>query len=160
MNTTSLLPWRWRTDEDKSFVQLQNYMNELFQNFAQPTDWPLMSMTRNGRFWNPRLDLAETEKEIIITVELPGLEEKDVNVSLSGDQLVISGEKKDEKEEKNKTFHRVERSWGSFQRTLPLYWEIDRNAIKAVFSKGVLTVTLTKTLKAQELAKKIPIKTT
>jgi HSP20 family protein len=159
MNTTSLLPWRWKTEEDKGFVQLQQAMNDMFQNFTQASDWPVMGWSGNARTWNPRLDLAETEKEIIITAELPGLEEKDVNVSLSGDQLVISGEKRDDKEEHNKTFHRIERNWGSFQRVLPLYWEVDRNNVRAVFSKGVLTVTLTKTLKAQELIRKIPVKT-
>jgi len=159
MNTTSLMPWRWKTEEDKGFVHFQQAMNDLFQNFSQPSEWPLMSWNRPGQYyWNPRLDLAETDKEIVISVELPGLEEKDVNVSLSGDQLFISGEKREEKEEKNKTFHRVERSWGSFQRTLPLYWEVDRNNVKAVFSKGVLTVTLSKTIKAQEAVKKIPVK--
>ena len=161
MNTTSLLPRRWMIDEDKGFVQLHKAMNEMFNNFgfAQPTEWPLISYAGNNRTWVPRLDVSETEKEIIVTAELPGLEEKDVNVSLSGDQLIISGEKKEEKEEKNRTFHRIERNWGSFQRSLPLYWEVDRNTIKAIFSKGVLTVTLTKTLKAQELIRKIPVKT-
>ena len=162
MNTTSLLPFRWKMDEDKGFVQLQQAMNELLQNLHQPAEWPLLSRfypAGNGRTWMPRLDVCETEKEIIVTAELPGLEEKDVNVSLSGDQLVISGEKREEKEEKNKTFHRIERNWGSFQRVLPLYWEVDRNAIKAIFCKGVLTVTLVKTLKAQEMIRKIPVKT-
>ena len=163
MNTTSLLPWRWKLDEDTGFVQLQQAMNELFQNFNQPIERPALfgyGYRNANRAWMPRLDVSETEKEIYISMELPGMEEKDVNVSLSGDQLVISGEKHEERDEKNRTYHRLERSWGSFQRTLPLYWEVDRNNVKAVFSKGVLTVTLIKTLKAQEMVRRIPIKTT
>ena len=159
MNTTSLLPWRWKTDEDKGFVQLHQAMNELFNNFgtfSPPSEWPLTPYARN---WNPRLDVAETEKEILVTAELPGMEEKDINISLSGDQLIIGGEKHDEKEEKGKTYHRIERNWGSFQRVLPLYWEVDRNNVKAIFSKGVLTITLYKTQKAQEMVRRIPVKT-
>jgi HSP20 family protein len=159
MNTTSLLPWRWKTEDDKGFVQLHQAMNELFNNFSSfspASELPLMSYARN---WNPRLDVAETEKEILVTAELPGMDEKDINISLSGDQLIIGGEKRDEKEEKNKTFHRIERSYGSFQRVLPLYWEVDRNNVKAIFSKGVLTITLYKTQKAQEMVRRIPVKT-
>jgi HSP20 family protein len=158
MKTTSLLPWRLKTGDDKGFVQLQQAMHELFDNFAQPAEWTVTPWSGNGRTWNPRLDVAETDKEIIVTAELPGLQEKDVDVSLSGDQLVISGEKREEQEENNKTYHRIERNWGSFQRVLPLFWEVDRNNVKALFSKGVLTVTLTKTAKAQELVRKIPVK--
>ena len=159
MNTTSLLPWRWKTEDDKGFVQLHQAMNELFNNFnsfSPSSELPLMSYARN---WNPRLDVAETEKEIYVTAELPGMDEKDINISLSGDQLIIGGEKREEKEEKGRTYHRIERNWGSFQRVLPLYWDVDRNNIKAIFSKGVLTITLYKTQKAQEMVRRIPVKT-
>jgi HSP20 family protein len=161
MNTATLIPWRWKTDEDKSFGPLHQAMNELFNSFNVPqgTEFPLRPYYYGtNRSWMPRLDISETDKEVFVMVELPGLEEKDVNVSLSGDQLIISGEKHEERDEKNRTYHRIERNWGSFQRSLPLYWEVDRNNVKAIFSKGVLTVTLTKTLKAQEMIRKIPVK--
>ena len=160
MNTTSLLPWRWKTEDDKGFVQLHQAMNELFNNFnsfSPSAEFPPMSYARS---WNPRLDVAETEKEIFVTVELPGMDEKDINISLSGDQLIIGGEKREEKDEKGKTYHRIERIGGSFQRVLPLYWDVDRNNVKAIFSKGVLTISLYKTQKAQEMVRRIPVKTT
>ena len=158
MNTATLIPWRWKTEEDKGYLQLHQAMNELFNSFSYPqsTEFPLMPSYAVSRTYVPRLDISETDKEVYVMIELPGLEEKDVNVSLSGDQLIISGEKREERE--NRTYHRIERRWGAFQRSLPLYWEVDRNSVKAIFNKGVLTVTLTKTLKAQEMVRKIPIK--
>ena len=109
------------------------------------------------------LDVAETEKEIVVTLKLPGLEEKDVNVLLSGDQLIISGESREEREENNKPLRRrrLEQNSGSFRRVLPLslYWEVDRNNIKAIFSQGVLTTTLTRKVRAREMARRIPVKT-
>ncbi len=158
MNTTSLMPWRCKTDEDNGFVALQQAMNSLFENFSPAFEWPTVAAPGAARAWNPRLDMIETEKELLVTAELPGLEEKDVDVSLSGDLLLIRGDKRAEKEEKGKTFHRLERSWGSFQRALVLPCDVDRNAIKATFAKGLLTVTLPKTESAKLSVRKIPVK--
>lgn len=104
----------------------------------------------------PRLDVSETEKEIKVTAELPGMDEKDVNVTLEGDVLTLTGEKKAEAEEKGKNFHRVERTYGSFHRVVRLPSEVDATKVTAGFKKGVLTVTLAKSPAAQ--TRKIEVK--
>jgi HSP20 family protein len=156
MKTMTLVPWR-KLDENTGLVQFEQAMNEVFDGFWPALETPASRPANGLRGWMPRLDVAETEKEIMVTAELPGLDEKNVNVNVSGDQLVISGEKLSDKDDRKKTWHRIERSYGSFQRVLPLYAEIDRNAIKASFKKGVLSVILPKTVKAQESVRKIPI---
>src|SRR5206468_11266488 len=88
----------------------------------------------------PMMDVIETDKELEVTAELPGLEEKDVDITLSDGVLTIRGEKKADHEEKGKDFHMVERSYGSFARTLQLPAGMDPNMIKASLDKGVLKV--------------------
>ena len=102
------------------------------------------------------MDVTETDKQIEITAELPGLEEKDVQINLADNVLTIRGEKKAEKEEKDKTYRLVERSYGSFVRSLELPQGVNADAIKASIDKGVLTVTVPKPAPAQ--AKKIEVK--
>jgi HSP20 family protein len=104
----------------------------------------------------PRLDVSETDQEIKVTAELPGMDEKDVVVTLEGDVLTLKGEKKAEAEEKGKNFHRVERTYGSFQRMISLPAEVDATKVTAGFKKGVLTVTLAKSPATQ--TRKIEIK--
>jgi HSP20 family protein len=106
----------------------------------------------------PAVDVSEGEKAYIIAAELPGTEEKDIEVSVSGDVLVLKGEKKHEKEERKKNFYLSERSYGSFQRAFRLPETVNRDQIAAQFAKGVLTVTLPKTADAQKQQKKIEIK--
>ena len=104
----------------------------------------------------PSMDVVETEKEFEITAELPGLEEKDVEVNVADRILTIRGEKKAEKEEKNKNYRMFERSYGSFSRSLELPEGIDPNAITASITNGVLKVTVPKSAPAE--VKKVPIK--
>ena len=106
----------------------------------------------------PRIDVVDAEKEVKITAELPGMEEKDVEVTVEKDEVVLKGEKKIEEEEKKKDYYRMERRYGSFLRTVPLPCEIDREKAEAVFQKGVLTVRLPKAPAAVQAVKKIPIK--
>lgn len=94
--------------------------------------------------WAPRLDVVETEKTVEVKAELPGLDKKDVEVTLDRGLLVIKGEKKEEKEEKGKYYHRVERHQGTFCRTVRLPAEVREEKIEASFKDGVLTVTLPK----------------
>ncbi|MDQ7786610.1 MAG: Hsp20/alpha crystallin family protein [Thermodesulfovibrionales bacterium] len=145
-----------RREELHPFSLLRQEMNSLFDNFLRGFEMEPFE-TRFGAF-SPRVDIAETDKEIKITVELPGMEDKDVDVSLTKDMLTIKGEKKEEKEEKGKSFYRMERSYGSFSRSVPLPTEIDTNKVKADFKKGILTVTLPKTLQAIKETKKIQVK--
>jgi HSP20 family protein len=106
----------------------------------------------------PAVDVSEDDKAYKITAELPGLDEKNIDVSVSGDILVVKGEKQQEKEEKDKNYYMSERSYGSFQRSFRLPDGVDQDKIAAEFSKGVLTVTLPKSAEAQTQQKKIEVK--
>lgn len=119
---------------------------------------PLWQNLPSVGFATPAVDVAEDDKAYHITAELPGMSEKDIEVSLSGDTLTIKGEKRDEKEEKAKNYHVSERHYGSFQRSFTLPDRIDRDKIDASFSAGVLTLTLPKTAEAVQQQKKIEVK--
>lgn len=106
----------------------------------------------------PAVDMVENEKEYRITAELPGLDARDVELTVSDDVLSIRGEKKEEKEEKAENYYLSERRFGSFRRSFPLPQGVDRDRIEARFEKGVLTVTLPKTAEAAARQKKIEIK--
>jgi HSP20 family protein len=108
----------------------------------------------------PAIDMSEDEKVYKISAELPGIDAKDIDVSVSGDTLVLKGEKRQEKEEKDKNYHFSERTYGSFQRSFQLPSSVDRDKVAADFSKGVLTITLPKTAEAQKPVKKIAVKST
>ncbi len=103
------------------------------------------------------LDISETNDSIIVKAELPGIAPKDVDVSTSGDILTIKGEKKEEKEQKGKHFHRVERSYGSFSRTINLPKSVNIDAVKAEYKNGILEMNLPKIEEAK--ARKIEVKT-
>jgi len=145
-----------RPEDWTPFALLRQEMNSLFDNFFRGFE-PEPFETRLGAF-SPRVDIAETDKEIKVTAELPGMDDKDIDVALTRDMLTIRGEKKEEKEEKGKNYYRMERSYGSFSRSIPLPSEIDTNKVKADFKKGILTVTLPKTPQAIKETKKIQVK--
>jgi HSP20 family protein len=158
MNLKSLIPvgsQRGVARSDNPFVSLQNEIDRLFDSFTR--GFPSIG---NGGITStmalPTMDVAETDKEIEITAELPGLEEKDVQINLSDNVLTIRGEKKAEKEEKDKNYRLVERSYGSFERSLELPDGVNADAIKATIDKGVLKVTVPKPAPTQ--AKKIEVK--
>ncbi len=106
----------------------------------------------------PAVDIAESDKAYEVTADLPGMDETDVEVKLTNGNLVLKGEKQEEKEEKKKDYYVHERSFGSFERSFPLPDGVDREKIEASFKKGVLTVTLPKTAEAQRAEKKIAVK--
>jgi HSP20 family protein len=106
----------------------------------------------------PRMDVRETDKELRISAELPGLNENEIDVSLSRDMLTISGEKKQECEQNVKGWYRMERSYGAFTRSVSLPCEVDQDSCNASFKNGVLTVSLKKTPQAQASVKSIAIK--
>jgi HSP20 family protein len=143
-------------------------MDRLFDRFAGGFGFPaLRQMFDVGPAWRsetslamsvPAMDFTEDDQAYRLTAELPGLSEKDIEVTVSGDTLTLKGEKKEEKEEKNKNYYLSERSYGAFQRAITLPDAIDRDRIAAEFSKGVLTVTLPKTQEAQKQQKKIEVK--
>ena len=134
------------------FSSLQREIERVFESFSN--NWPSLDFRASDL--TPSMDIAETDKDIEITAELPGLEEKDVQVNVADDVLTIKGEKKAEKEEKEKNYHRIERSYGSFYRSLQLPSGVNADAIKATLKNGVLKVTVTKP--AAALPKKIEVK--
>lgn len=129
----------------------QKEMNRLFQDFFEVAPF---GGRESGLY--PEIDVKETEKEIKISAEVPGLEEKDVEVLLSSDSLTIKGEKRQEKEEKGQSYYRSERRYGAFSRVIPLTADIEADKAEANFRNGVLHISIPKTEKAN--AKKIPIK--
>ena len=141
-------------------------MDRLFDRFNFPSWRRMFEMEPGWRpmstfsFSAPAIDMSEDDKAYKITAELPGLDAKDVDVSVSGNTLVLKGEKRQEKEEKNKNYFFSERAYGSFQRAFELSTTVDRDKIAADYSKGVLTITLPKTAEAQKQAKKIEVKST
>jgi len=102
-----------------------------------------------GQVEHPALNISEDEKNITVEAELPGMESKDIDLSLQNNMLVLQGEKRFENEKKEGNYHRIERSYGSFSRTIPLSSAVDEDKVKASFKNGVLTVTLPK----QEVAR-------
>jgi HSP20 family protein len=105
-----------------------------------------------------KLDLSETDKEIKVRAELPGVDENDVEVMLTEDVLTIKGEKKVEEERKGENHHMVERSYGSFARSLRLPFRVDQEQVRATFDKGVLEISLPKPAESQARSRKIEIK--
>lgn len=146
-----------RREEHDPFTLFRDEMNRLFDNFFRGGELEPFFESRVG--FSPKVDVAETDKEITVTAELPGMDEKDIDVSLEKDMLTVRGEKKEEKEEKGKDFYRSERSYGSFTRTIPLPKEVDTDKVEAQFKKGVLRITLPKTPAAIKEVKKVPIST-
>lgn len=143
-----LVPWR-PFGEPSSF---RGEMDRLWDKFFGERPF-VRAFTEE---WAPSVDISETEDKLLIKAELPGLEAKDVNVSISGDLLTIKGEKKKEEEEKDEHHHCVERYSGSFQRSFRLPVNVQADKVEAAFDKGVLQVTLPKVEEAKK--KEIDVK--
>jgi HSP20 family protein len=161
MPITDLIPWKRREHvsqeddralriEERPLPTFQQEMNRLFDDFFGASGLEPFGLSR-GEWdeFSPRVDAVETDSDIRVSVELPGIEEKDIDVTLTRDSLTIAGEKRQEKEEKGRSYFRSERSYGSFRRSVPLPCEVDANKVDAVFRKGVLTITLPKMVKAE-----------
>lgn len=132
------------------FGTLQREVNRVFDQMFGGMPAPLAGFA-------PSVEVKETDQGLTVTAELPGLEEKDVEVALEGETLTLSGEKKQEKAEEKEGFHLSERSYGRFRRTIPLPWPADPAQAGATFEKGVLTVTLKRPPEAAPKANRIPI---
>jgi HSP20 family protein len=114
----------------------------------------LFSDQSSARPWAPPVDILETENDLILKADLPGMDLKDIDIQLENGTLTLKGERKFEKEENNKGFHRMERSYGSFVRYFTIADTVDSEHVKAEYNNGVLTVTLPK----KEIAKPRAIK--
>ncbi|PYL08281.1 MAG: hypothetical protein DME33_07725 [Verrucomicrobia bacterium] len=140
---------------DDPFNYLRNQINRVFDDFWGES-WLEPHREMAAGFW-PQVDVTETEKEIKVSAEIPGVEPKDLDVSVEDGMLTIKGEKKYEREEKEKGQYRMERSYGSFERAIELPAEVDESKAKAEFKKGVLRLTLPKRPGAPSRRKKIPV---
>lgn len=141
---------RWRPFRD--MVNIQDEMNKLFDDFLGR---PLMRTEWSDGIWNPSVDISETKDNVLIKAEMPGLSRDDVKISVQDNMLTLTGEKKQEKEEKETNYHRIERSYGAFSRSFTLPTSVKSDKIKATYKDGVLSITLPKTEEVKP--KEIPI---
>jgi len=131
---------------------LRHEMDRLFDRFFEPRweDFPSLGE------WAPQLDVSETKDSLVVKTEVPGIDPKEIQISLQEQLLTIKGEKKQEKEEKDERYHRVERAYGAFTRALRLPVAVDAEKVTATFKNGLLTIKLPKTPAAKGTT--IPIK--
>ncbi len=164
MGITELVPWKRskkvpvRRRPASSLLDLQEEMDRWFEEFFG-RGWltPFRLFEEKLPAFSPRVDVVETDKEIKVSVELPGMTEEDIEVTLDDDMLTISGEKKSEHEEKEENYYYMERSYGSFRRVVPLPCSVDEEKVTATFKNGVLNIVLPKAAEAIE-RKRIKIK--
>ncbi|MEI9988625.1 MAG: Hsp20/alpha crystallin family protein [Rhizomicrobium sp.] len=158
MNMRSLIPWARETalpanrstDEPSPFLSLHRQVNRLFDDFFRDFDAPL------ARGWSagwPSVEVSDGDKEVTVVAELPGLDEKDIDITLRDGILTLKGEKK---HESNGAVY-SERWHGQFARAIPLGSDVDADKVRAAFNKGVLTITLPKRPEAQSSVKRIAI---
>lgn len=150
-------PIESRRTEDDLFITMQRRMNRLFDDFMSPLPG-LLHYEEMGASFTPRVDLEEDEKEVRVTAELPGMDAKDIYISIQRDVLTLRGEKSSEHEEKKGQYHRIERSYGSFERQIPLGVEVDAEKVGADLKNGVLTITLPKPAGEAAKTRRIDVK--
>ena len=147
MNIGNLMPWRekaqtpaMREDFFDPFVTFRREVQRMMYELVNGFDNGGLAKMNGWRGSVPAVDIDETDKEVVITAEMPGLDEKDFQISVSGDMLTIKGEKKFEHEEKNGNGYHRERSYGAFSRSLRLPFDVKDEKIDATYQKGVLTI--------------------
>ncbi|KPQ05706.1 MAG: HSP20 family protein [Rhodobacteraceae bacterium HLUCCA12] len=161
MQIKDMIPWARKdpapdskTDDQNPIATLQRDMNRVFDGFWNrfgDLDWPWGS-------GEAKSDVVETDNHVEISVELPGMDMKDIDVSVSDDMLTIKGEKKIERQEEKKGYYLSERSYGAIYRTIPLPPGVDGEKAEASFRNGVLTIKLPQTPEAQAKVKRIEVK--
>lgn len=157
--------WRGRTRHRQHPVeQLHHHIDQIFDEMYRgfglvPFSFEPLAPRMSEDLLKPTLDLSATDAEYTLSIEVPGVDEKDVKLEIVNDTLTIRGEKKQEKEEKEKNFYRMERSYGAFQRVLSLPEDVDQENVTAKFKKGVLTIKMPRKALPQSDVKKIEVKT-
>ena len=144
-----LIPWRRAGDIAPSWREMEDFFNRFIG------ETPLAERTLG---WAPSVDISETDGNVMVKAELPGLDPKDIDVEVSGDLLVLRGEKSKEEERKDERYYCRERYSGSFQRSFRLPTGVESDKVDAQFKNGVLTIEIPKSEESKQ--KKIPIKTT
>ena len=164
MANRELTPWtggRGRSPFGRDpFTSFRHEIDRLFEDFMAPIEQRTFAGNggNGGALLRPSVDVAETDQAYTVTAELPGLEQKDVELNLRDNALTLSGEKRQETSESNGGRSYTERTFGRFERVIPLPQEIDADNVAATFKNGVLKVTLPKNPKAQDKARRIEIK--
>lgn len=156
MNLKDIIPWAEKGmspwgDFEKSFHSLRKEMDRLMEGFGGGGHVAFKG-------FDPRINVSENDKTLTVSAELPGLDEKDIDLSARDGYLVLKGEKKFENEEKDDDHHLVERSYGSFQRVIPVPAGVELDKIEAKFKKGVLKIKIPKSAEAIKSGQKIAIK--
>ena len=182
MDIKKLAPWNWFKKEQEGntlpirrqdtktqyadpFTQIRQEIDKVFDSAFKGLGFPSIGLGRElspmaqTDWLKPTLDIGASDKEYTISVELPGVDENEIQVELVNDTLKIKGEKKQEKEEKERNYYRMERSYGSFQRTLSLPEDADQDDIKAVYKNGVMNIKISRKAASKIEAKQIEIKT-
>lgn len=165
--TTKLMPWRRKTSNSiqkhvSPFDALHRQIDDLFEDFFDQTGgaWPTLKRSNEAVDWfNPQFDVSESDSEILVTADLPGMSEEDIDVTLDEGRLVVRGEKHvdEEKKDKKRNTYVSERHYGQFMRVFPLPKEIQTDKVNASFKKGVLRVEIPKTEDAAQKSKRIEI---
>jgi len=156
--TSLLIPRRVRRGAFPALRGVRSF-DELFDNFwcgfeATAPAWPI---GKTAHAFTPRVNVRETDEEIVVSAELPGLEEKDFDVSLEDDVLTVKGEKRSEHEEKREGFQHLESVSGSFERRLRLPCDVDADSVKATYKNGVVTVVLPKRAEERPEVHTVPV---
>jgi len=144
-----LTPWR----PFRELATLRDEMDKMWDRFFG--EWPNRELFRGA--WAPSLDISETKNNYVVKAEVPGMDAKDIDISLSGDVLTVKGEKKQEQEEKDENYHRIERRYGSFSRSIRLPGEVQSDKIEAKYKNGILKLTLPKSEEAKKKEIKIKV---
>lgn len=158
MNLRDLTPWRSRSsDLEHPVTAMHREMDRLFSNFFDHSHLPAVF---SSQALSIDLDVSETDDTVTVKADLPGLEEKEIDVTIDNGVLTIKGERNSEHEEKDEKtkVHLVERAYGSFQRSLSLPSAIDETKVKATFDKGVLEIVVPKKAEAKRTARKVEVK--
>jgi HSP20 family protein len=142
----NLTPWKRKSKEVERYNRGET---DFFDRFMSPGFWPASGLF-GPEEWFPAVDVSEGKKEVTVRAEIPGMDSKDLDLSLEGRYLTIKGEKQQEKEESDENWHRKERSYGSFMRTVELPTEVDAEKVDASYKKGVLKVVLKKTKESEQ----------
>ncbi len=166
MNLGSLMPWRERAQMPATrdgaydpFLSFRREMDRVFDDFLNSFGGRAMQPSSGGgRGLTPSIDVAESDKEVVVTADLPGLDNGDFEVTLTGDMLTIRGEKKEEREHQDGETYVAERRFGRFSRSLRLPFEVKDENVDAHYDKGVLTVRIPKPEGAPKAVRHIEVK--
>jgi HSP20 family protein len=143
-------PWR-------EMRRMQREMDRLFERAGKELVPSSSSVNEGMTLWRPIMDIKETDKDMVLKAELPGVKKEDINIELENGVLTISGEKKEEKKEENERYRRSERCYGKFVRSLTVPQNLTQDQIKAKFDNGVLEVTFPKLYQEKKQLQTIPI---